>query len=181
MRDIRIVHRYAKALLAAAVEQKALSAVEADSQSILQLKSNPDFNNFLANPTIQPRAKAQIFQQLFAAKISSLTLNFLSLLARNQREDALLDILSDFIRRVNERAGIITAYVKTTTPISEDQKARLSQKLSGYSGKTVQIETEIDPDIKGGFIARIEDTIFDGSLATQLNKLREHLVSGERA
>jgi len=98
------------------------------------------------------------------------------MLARNQRESALLDILSDFIRRINERAGIITAYVKTATPISENQKGRLSQKLSEYSGKRVQLETEIVPDIKGGFVARIEDTIFDGSLATQLEKLREHLV-----
>jgi len=84
-----------------------------------------------------------------------------------------------FIRRVNERARMVTAYVKTVVPISDSQKERLKQKLSAYSGKTVRIETEIDSSIKGGFIARIEDTIYDGSLVTQLDKLRKRLASGE--
>jgi len=64
MSDIR---HYAKELLASAIEQDALSAVKADSQSILKLESNQDFKNFLANPTIQPQIKAQMFQQLCAS------------------------------------------------------------------------------------------------------------------
>jgi len=176
MSDIR---HYAKELLASAIEQDALSEVKADSQSILKLESNQDFKNFLANPTIQPHIKAQMFQQLFEGKIHPLTLNFLFMLAEKQSEGVLLRILAEFIRKVNEQVGIVTAHVKTAVAISDSQKEHLRQKLSVYSDKTVNIETEIDPSIKGGFIARIEDTVFDGSLVTQLNKLGERLASGE--
>ena len=61
---------------------------------------------------------------------------------------------------------------------SSEQEKQLSDKLSVYSGKQVRLETTIDAGLKAGFIARLGDQVFDGTLAMQLNRLRQQLVAG---
>jgi len=58
------------------------------------------------------------------------------------------------------------------------QEKQLADKLSVYSGKQVRLETTVDAGLKAGFIARLGDQVFDGTLATQLNRLRQQLVAG---
>jgi F-type H+-transporting ATPase subunit delta len=179
MRYIKVARRYAKALFSAAVEQNVLSGVEEDSRKIQNvIKTNQDFNDFLTNPIIQPQFKQETFQQIFEGAIHSLTLNFLYLLAQRQRERPLGLILQEFTREANEYAGIMIAHVTSVVPLTNEQTAQLSQRLSAYSGKRVQLETELNPQIKGGFIVRLGDTIFDGSVVTQLERLRESLKVG---
>ena len=179
MRYIKVARRYAKALLSAAIEQNVLSEVKEDSQKILNLiKTNQDFNDFLTNPVIQPQFKQETFEQILEGTIHPLTLNFLSLLAQRQRERSLEIILQEFLREANEYTRILVANVTSVVPLTDEQKAQLSQRLSDYSGNTVQVETEIDPEIKGGFIVRLGDTILDGSVATQLERLRASLTVG---
>ena len=179
MRYIKVARRYAKALLNAAIEQNALSAVKEDSRRIQNLiKTSQDFNDFLSNPIIQPQFKQDIFQQIFESTIHPLTLKFLYLLAQRQRERPLELILQEFTSETNEYAGIMVAHVTSVIPLTNEQMAQLNQRLSAYSGKSVQTEAELNPQIKGGFIVRLGDTIFDGSVATQLERLRESLAVG---
>ena len=63
-------------------------------------------------------------------------------------------------------------------PISQDQAQRLIQQLSIYSGKQVRLETETDEQIQGGFIVKLDDTVFDASVATQLQRLKRQLAKG---
>ena len=142
------------------------------------IKTTQDFNDFLTNPIIQPQFKQETFQQILEDAIHPLTLNFLYLLAQRQRERSLEVILQEFLRVANEHAGIVVAHVTSAASLTNEQESQLSQRLSYYSGKIVQIETEIDAQIKGGFIVRLGDTIFDGSVATQLERLRESLTVG---
>ncbi|MFQ6042047.1 MAG: ATP synthase F1 subunit delta [Candidatus Poribacteria bacterium] len=179
MRYTKVARRYGKALLSAAIEQKVLSEVREDTRKILNLiKTSQEFNDFLTNPIIQPQFKQETFQQIFEGAIHPLTLNFLYLLAQRQRERPLEMIIQEFIREANEYAGIMIAHVTSVVPLTNEQETQLSQRLSTYSGKQIQLEREIDERIKGGFIVRLGDTILDGSVATQLERLRESLTVG---
>jgi F-type H+-transporting ATPase subunit delta len=105
-------------------------------------------------------------------------INFLKLLALKQRERYLTAIMDVFSAIVDEAAGRLVAQVTTAAPLTSEQEEQLTQQLGAYSGKQVRLETTIDAQIQGGFIVRLEDTVFDASIATQLQHLRQQLAEG---
>ena len=179
MRDIRIAKPYAQALYDAAVEQDALDRIVGDANQIISLaQESGDFEGFLINPILSPQFKSEMFQQLLSETIHPLTLNFLLLLASKQRERFLVAILQAFLELVDLKAGRVVAQVTSAVPLSDAQQADLVQQLSDYSGAEVRLELSEDSTIKGGIIVRLGDTVFDGSVATQLQRLRSLLARG---
>ena len=79
---------------------------------------------------------------------------------------------------VDEAAGRLVAKVTTAVPITPEQEERLSGQLSAYSGKQVRLETTTDAQIQGGFIVQLDDTVFDASVASQLQRLKQQLAKG---
>ena len=179
MRDTRIAKPYAQALYDAAAEQDALDRIVGDANQIINLaQESEDFEEFLTNPILSPQFKSEMFQQLLSESVHPLTLNFLLLLASKQRERFLVAIVQTFLELVDLKAGRILAQVTSSVPLSDAQQASLVQQLSDYSGAEVRLELNQDPEIKGGIIVRLGDTVFDGSVATQLQRLKSLLASG---
>jgi F-type H+-transporting ATPase subunit delta len=71
---------------------------------------------------------------------------------------------------------VVQAQVRAAFELSADQVERLVARLSAYTGKQVRLEVQLDRSLRGGMIARVGDTVFDGSLATQLERLHQRLV-----
>ena len=179
MRDIRIAKPYAQALYDAAAEQAALSRIVGDANQIISLaQESKDFEQFLTNPILSPQFKSEMFQQLLSEAVQPLTLNFLLLLASKQRERFLVAILQAFLKLVDLKAGRVVAQVTSAVPLSDAQQTSLVKQLSDYSGAEVRLELSEDTAIKGGIIVRLGDTVFDGSVATQLQQLRSLLAKG---
>ncbi len=179
MRVIRVAKPYARALYEAALEQNAVEPIVADVNSLLLLiEESEEFAQFISSPILSPQAKGDMFQQLFADTLHPLTLNFLRLLASRQRERHLVAIAEVFLGIVDEAAGRLVANVTTAVPMTSEQQGQLSQQLSAYSGKQVRLETTTDAQIQGGFIVQLEDTVFDASVATQLQRLKQQLAKG---
>ena len=180
MRDIRIAKPYAQALYDAAAEQAALSRIVGDANQIISLaQESEDFEGFLTNPILSPQFKSEMFQQLLSEAVQPLTLNFLLLLASKQRERFLVAILQAFLKLVDLKAGRVVAQVTSAVPLSDAQQATsLVKQLSDYSGAEVRLDLSEDTAIKGGIIVRLGDTVFDGSVATQLQRLRSLLARG---
>ena len=179
MRDIRIAKPYAQALYDAAAEQAALSRIVGDANQIISLaQESKDLEQFLTNPILSPQFKSEMFQQLLSEAVQPLTLNFLLLLASKQRERFLVAILQAFLKLVDLKAGRVVAQVTSAVPLSDAQQTSLVKQLSDYSGAEVRLELSEDTAIKGGIIVRLGDTVFDGSVATQLQQLRSMLARG---
>ena len=179
MRDIRIAKPYAQALYDAAAEHAALSRIVGDANQIISLaQESKDFEQFLTNPILSPQFKSEMFQQLLSEAVQPLTLNFLLLLASKQRERFLVAILQAFLKLVDLKAGRLVAQVTSAVTLSDAQQASLVQQLSDYSGAEVRLELSEDTAIKGGIIVRLGDTVFDGSVTTQLQRLRSLLARG---
>ena len=179
MRDIRIAKPYAQALYDAAAEQYALDRIVGDANQIISLaQESEDFEGFLTNPILSPQFKSEMFQQLLSEAVHPLTLNFLLLLASKQRERFLVAILQAFLKLVDLKAGRVVAQVTSAVPLSDAQQASLVKQLSDYSGVEVKLDLSEDTAIKGGIIVRLGDTVFDGSVATQLQRLRSLLARG---
>lgn len=179
MRDIRVAKPYARALYDAAFEQDELDSIVYDiNQLRVVIDQSEEFSEFINTPLLSPQFKSGTFQQLFSDTMHSLTINFLKLLAQKQRERFLLAIMDVFSSIVDEAAGRLVATVKTATPITQDQEQRLIDQLSTFSGKQVRLETETDENIQGGFIVQVDDTVFDASIANQLQRLKQQLARG---
>ena len=179
MRDIRIAKPYAQALYDAAAEQDALDRIVGDANQVVDLAQESEgFEQFLTNPILSPQFKSEMFQQLLYEAVHPLTLNFLLLLASKQRERFLVAILQAFLKLVDLKAGRVVAQVTSAVPLSDAQQTSLVKQLSDYSGAEVRLELSEDTAIKGGIIVRLGDTVFDGSVATQLQRLRSLLARG---
>ena len=179
MRESRIAKPYAKALYDAAAEQNALDRIVADANRLIELtKESTDFDQFIRNPILSPQFKSEIFQQLLSEILEPLSLNFLLLLALKQRERFLLAILQAFLEIVDLKAGRVVAQVTSAVPLTDGQQESLVNQLSTYSGKQARLELAIEPEIKGGVIVRLGDTVFDGSIAAQLRRMQELLSRG---
>jgi F-type H+-transporting ATPase subunit delta len=88
------------------------------------------------------------------------------------------EILSAFRARVQDRLQIVRAEVTTAVKLSADRRDAIAQRLGEVTGKQVLIDARVDPSIIGGVVAKISSTVYDGSVATQLERLREQLESG---
>jgi len=108
----------------------------------------------------------------------SLTLKFLSLLIEKGREDALLNIIEAFFQLQDEMLGIVHVDVKTAVELSQQQTAQLKQRFWSVFEKKVLIDQSIDKQLIGGFIARIGDTVFDGSVKQQLKTSPQAFFGG---
>lgn len=179
MRDIRVAKPYARALYEAAVEQSALPSVTADVEKLQELiEQSEELMEFINTPLLAPPFKSDTFQQLFTDVLHPLTINFFKLLALKQRERFLRAIMDVFSTIVDEAAGRVVAQVTTAVPITENQEQHFTQQLSTFSGKQVRLETETDEQIQGGFIVQLGDTVFDASITTQLQRLKQQLAKG---
>lgn len=179
MSDILVSRRYARALMQATREQEMLDSVQEDVEYLLQLsKTSEEFQTLLTDPMIRPRHKQDMFDTLFSERLTPITLSFLNLLAEKQRESLLEECLTVFQEVLDEAAGTVTAHVTTVAPLSRSQRRALQEKLEQFSGRSIRFEEDCDPGIMGGLVVRIKDTVLDGSVATQLRQLREHLAKG---
>ena len=177
MRDTAVSQRYARALLEAAEEQKNLDRVSRDVAGLTDLiDASEDLRRLLESPMIHPKAKRGALEALLRGQTAPLTLNFLLLLVDQRRERWTGDILRRFTAYLDEREGLVTASVRSAQPLTTEQQAALTQKLSAYLNRRVRLEMEVSPEIRAGFVARAGDLVFDGTIETQLQELRARML-----
>ena len=177
MSQTLVSKRYIDALVGAAEERDVLNQVEEEAQAILELiQESSDLQDFFKNPMIPSDQKQTFVQSLLTGKVSDVMLNFLVVICARQRERFLKEILEDFLRFLEDRRGVTTAQVRSASRLSSEQEGVLAHRLSAFSGKQVKLETQVDDSITAGFVATLGDQVFDGTLETQLHRLRRKLV-----
>src|SRR5918912_530345 len=86
------------------------------------------------------------------------------------------DLLDVYRERLMEHQQVVRAEVTTAAPLSADRATQLQKKLADITGRKVDMTTTVDPAIIGGVVTRIGSTVYDGSIATQLAKLKEKMA-----
>jgi F-type H+-transporting ATPase subunit delta len=177
MTNLRIANRYAEALITTAEELHILKNVS-DDLTVIQhiIKESHEFQRFLKSPVIKKEKKQEVFKATFGSSVQQLTFHFLILLIEKGREDALPSVIEAFFRLQDEMLGMVHVDVKTAVELSQQQTEQLKQRFEEYSKKKVQIDKSLDKQLIGGFIARIGDTVFDGSVKQQLELLRKRFA-----
>jgi len=175
-----ISRRYATALADVVISSGETESVKGELLSWEQLiGSSADLQNAFGNPSIAHSSKEKVLEGLLAkTRPSKTTSNFLRVLLRNGRLTELRQINQRFAAVVEERSGRTVAQVTSARELSAEQQNELKANLENLTRKQVKLDFTIDPDLIGGVVTRIGSTIYDGSVKTQLENLKEELVNG---
>jgi len=170
--------RYARALFDVALKESDPVQIERDLSTFAGLMSqNPELHTALTNPAIPASAKHQIVDALATRlTMAKPAHKLLLLLADRDRLAATPDVLDVYRERLREHQQIVRAEVTTAAPLGPDRVAQLQKQLADITGRKVDMKTTVDPSIIGGVVTRIGSTVYDGSIATQLAKLKEKLA-----
>lgn len=170
----RVASRYVKSLLDLAVSQGALEKVHADMKLFAAtIEKSRDLELMLKSPVIKHDKKNAILSAIFKSKVTALTMAFIDILTKKNREPLLPEIANEFHNAYNHYKGIGKASVTTTTPMdakTRQQFETIVKKLS--NSKEVEIDEKIDKDLIGGFILNVEDRQIDASIKNNLRKLK---------
>ena len=170
--------RYARALLDVAVKEKAaLDQIADELEAFVDLfKQNPSLEKVMLNPAVPvPRKRAAMVELVDRAHLSSILSKLLVLLAERDRLVLLPDLLAAYRERLLDYQKVVRAEVTTATPIGPERAQAIEQGLARVTGRTVRLGTRVDPSIIGGVVARIGDTIYDGSVTRQLELMKKSL------
>jgi len=141
--------------------------------------ANGDLQNVFGNPAITHANKEKVLGDLIAkTKPSKTTANFLKVLLQNGRLSDISDINTRFAAVLEERSGIVSAEITSARELPAPERAEFEQNLEKMTGKKVNISFAVDQNIIGGVIIRIGSMVYDGSVRTKLDNLKEQLVNG---
>lgn len=172
---------YARSLYELAEAKGGRAMIEgclSELEDILELaRGNPRFGEFLASRVLPVKDRAESLTKIFTGKASDLTVRFLQILNQKGRLSHLPAIAAAYDQIVQEKFGRVEVDVYTASPISPDELKLIRERLQKALGKEPIVHPYTDESMIGGVRIQIGDKLIDGSLSTQLRKLRDQLAT----
>jgi len=174
-----VAKRYANALVDVALKQKSADKIKAELGAFVDLLGDStDLRNFLASPAVPKPPKQAVIAKLAQRLGASKTLeNFLHVLVENRRTHLLPEIQQAYHQQLLVRLGVAEVHVVSARGLSAPERAELEKALGKITGKRVEARYGEDPSLIGGAVVWVGSTVYDGSVRTQLNRLRAKLAA----
>ena len=170
-----IAKRYARALFDIAREEDKIEVIYGELEGFSSmLKESKGLAEFFANPVFDSSDKSAVIKDILdKIGMSITTSNFLMLLVDKRRIDVLEQIKECYQRYMDDVLNKVRVGVKTAFPLSSELSVRIKKQMEGLTGKNVEMVVDEDPSLLGGVVIRVGDTLYDGSVKSQLNNMRE--------
>ena len=171
-------NRYAKALFDVTLEEKAdLAQVDRDLEAVVSMmQASPELAEASNRGLSDATRKALIEAVSKAMTLTTPVTKVLVLLAQDRKLSYLPDLAAAFRERLLAHQNIVRAEVTSAAPLSPEKTKALEDSLSKVTGKKVELSVSVDPELLGGVVAKIGSTVYDGSVKTQLQRMRQDLV-----
>ena len=172
-----IAKRYARAFFEIAEEEKQFEKYYLELRSFSEIvDGNENLKEFLANPIFDQREKRDVVDNVLQKiGLAGVTANFLRLLADKRRIGILADIVACYRELMDAALNKQRVQVKTAFPLSNELSEHLKKGMEDLTGKQIDITIEQDASLLAGIVVRVGDTLYDGSVKTQLNNIRNLL------
>jgi F-type H+-transporting ATPase subunit delta len=169
--------RYARALLDVVIKEGNPEQVDQELATLAGLfASNSELQKALANPAVPVAAKRNVVESVISRTKPTPALGKLLLMLADRDRLILVPELAEvYHERLMEHQQVIRAEVTTAVPISADRVAQFEKRIAAATGRRVTMTASVDPALIGGAVARVGSIVYDGSIATQLSKMRERL------
>ena len=171
--------QYANALADVALDQGAAEpAAKQLASFVAAYAQSAELRTFLASPAVSVQAKHAVIEKI-AARLgaSKIIRNFLFVIADHRRTQLIPEIINAFQQVLRQRQGVAEAQIASAVELTATQKKELAATLTRVTGKKIEPRYSLDPNLLGGVVVRIGDTIYDGSLRSRLNEMRARLVA----
>ena len=167
---------YASAVVAIAQAEGVLERVPDELSAVGRaVASNEELRRVLSDRSVPASRRIGIIEDLLASQASPVTLNVVSMLVGADRGGDIDAIADSVLELAAESRGEVVAEVRSAVALTDEQTERLAAALGQASGRNVTVHVVVDTEIIGGLTAQIGDTVFDGSVRTRLDKMKERL------
>jgi F-type H+-transporting ATPase subunit delta len=181
MREPTIARNYAEALVSLAERAGDLDGWGATITEVADaVETDPRLAGFLATPRVSAKRKGEIITKAFQDRLPRLFVRFLGAVIMNRRQQLIPEIATEYAALVDERQGRVHARVTVASEPDDATRAIVEQRVGGITGKKVVPHFVVKPEILGGVIVRVGDTVMDGSLARKLATLRTRMLGRAR-
>lgn len=136
----------------------------------------PELAAYLASPGIRKDVRLKTVKDTFENDVHEYVVSFLCLLCERKDIEALFECIEEYKKLYEENKNIAHAVVTSAHPLTDDEKASLVARLEKVSGKRVDAEYQIDPELLGGARVEMDGTIIDGSLRHRLESMKEVMI-----
>ena len=174
MNDSKIGKRYAKALFDFAVEQNDLEQVINDMGLVDNtIQQSRELKTMLKNPVLHTKTKKTIIRAVFEKHIGKIVMNYLMIIVSKNRGRYISDIASQFVRYYKEYKNIKTAHLVTAHEVTDEIKQILIQTLEQQTKATIELKEDINEDLIGGLVLKVDDLEIDMSIRKRINELSQ--------
>lgn len=174
-----VARRYAQAMLDIGIEQENYDELrdQLDELAELYQQSKP-FRTALLNPSISLEERRSVVRAIAQKRDwNPMVVNFALLLLDNDRFRVMPAIATVFGRMVDAKSGNVRARVTSAVELDAAQKQKIQSALGEITGKNVLLETDTDASLLGGAVTRIGSMVYDGSVRSQIDRLRESILA----
>ena len=170
--------RYAKAVFSLGVDSGEFERIGQEIGAVVEaIDTNDALRVILLSPQHDAEVKKGVVEAIASKKGFNLTTkNFLLLLVDKGRLPLLPEMYRSYQKLSDEKAGRVNATVVTASQLSEPLMKEIITSLEKKTGKKVSLSSEVDPALIGGVVIKIGDIIYDGSIKTQLHKLKDNIL-----
>ena len=164
--------RYARALLKSATDAKIEEAVYTEMQQLARSYVEvPQLRFTIDNPMLSKDKKEALLLTAVGKKPSALTKTFIRLVLREDRESVMQFIANSYVTLYRQQKNIIRGRLITAAQVTPATEQKMRQMVESKTNGTVEFETEVNPDIIGGFILEYDTYRMDASVKTKLNSI----------
>ncbi len=175
----RLAAVFSESLLNVAEKRGQAEQVGEELESLVRdvFDLNPELEALLSNPAVHRKQKLAIVQKAFAGKCSPLVEDFLKLLCRHDRMQLLRMIAVSYQALRDQIAKRVRILVESAIPLDADQQNRLHKMLADSLGKEPVLINRVRPELLGGLLIHVGDTVFDSTVLYRLESLRTQFLS----
>jgi F-type H+-transporting ATPase subunit delta len=171
-----VIRGYAEALFRIVQAEGELDRVEDELFRFGKvLESNHELKQALSDQSIDRAQRTKVLEELLADKVSPHTLSLLGFVVEQGRARQLPQILDQLADLAAEARQSVVAEVRSAVPLDDNQRSQMAEALSKATGKKVEIKVLVDPSVIGGVVAKVGDTVIDGSVRRRLEQLKEQV------
>jgi F-type H+-transporting ATPase subunit delta len=169
---------YANAIFELARAEGELERVEAELSTVSQaVAGSPELRSTLTDPQLPLERKQSIINDLIGGRASSLTVGLVQLILGQGHISEMADITRQLLETAAASRARAMAEVRSAVALDQATIDRLTKALSDATGKSVELKVMVDPSVIGGIVARVGDTVIDGSISRKVEELRQAVKS----
>lgn len=169
---------YAKGLLGATEKTGATDSVLEEFESLVDdvFEQLPQLEDTLSSQRLSVEEKLGLLDRAFGGRMSDNLLTFLKVVGQHGRLDCLRQIRHAARSQLNELRNRVEVHVTTAQPVPDDLQSRIGDALRSYLGREIDLIADVNPELIGGMVVRVGDTVYDSSVVNKLSQMRAQAI-----